>query len=315
MVIAAGVAVSAIVSCSSPITQRSAASAFEVPQPLITDARPRSYEGVHNVVAFHEDFYSGSAPEGEAGFETLHEMGIKTIVSVDGAAPNLNAAKRYGMRYIHLPIGYNGFEEARKLELVRATRDAIVRGGVYIHCHHGKHRSACAAASVAQSLGWMTAQEGQARMKVSGTAMNYTGLYQCAAASAVLVANVIDAVSAEFPEIQPPKGLVKSMVEIDEVTEHLKAIEAAGWNVPPDQPDLVATAEAGRLADLFRQLQTNERVARKSEDFMEKLKADEARAQKLEAMLAAGEKDGKRLSVQLGVIIASCMECHTKYRD
>jgi hypothetical protein len=96
-------------------------------------------------------------------------------------------AKARGIRYIHLPIGYNGFDEQRKLQLVRATRDAMVQGPVYIHCHHGKHRSAGAAATIAASLGWLSPAESVDRMHVSGTAANYTGLYACASSATILV--------------------------------------------------------------------------------------------------------------------------------
>ena len=316
IVVVAGLAACVLVSCISTHekTQEVSVSA-RVQLPELADTKPLNYAGLHNVVAFHEGFYSGSVPEGEVGFLTLADMGVKTIISVDGAAPDLESAKKYGMRYIHLPIGYNGFDEQRKLELVRATRDAYAAGRVYIHCHHGKHRSAGAAAVISQSLGWMNAKEGEARMRVSGTAANYTGLYQCAATSMVLGENVIDAVPVDFPEIQLPKGLVKSMLEIDEVNENLKLIEQAGWNAPADHPDLVPAAEAGRLANLFKNLKSNDRVMRKPEDFLERLKAEETRAQKLEEMLAAGEKEVKKLSTELSVLGTSCKECHTKYRD
>ncbi len=315
IVVAAGLAATVLVSCASTEKSPSASVVAAVQPPAMSDTKPANYDGLHNVVAYHESYYSGSVPEGEEGFKTLAGMGIKTIITVDGAAPDLVSAKKYGMRYIHLPIGYNGFDESRKLELVRATRDSMADGPVYIHCHHGKHRSAGAAASVAQSLGWMNAKEGEARMKVSGTAANYIGLYQCAASSTVLGANVIDAVPADFPEVQPPKGMVKSMIEIEEVNDRLKLIEHAGWKVPADHPDLVPVAEAGRLADLFRDLKSLDSSARHPQDFMEMLKKDQDRAQKIEVMLAAGEKDAAKISAEFAALGKSCKDCHAKYRD
>ena len=121
-------------------TRGGAVGAIEMP--TLKDSKPRNYHGLHNVVAFFDGYLSGSAPEGDIGFEELERMGVKTIISVDGAVPAVERAKARGMRYIHLPIGYNGFDEKRRLELVRATRDAMKDGPVYLHCHHGKHRSA-----------------------------------------------------------------------------------------------------------------------------------------------------------------------------
>ena len=214
-----------------------------------------------------------------------------------------------------MPIAYNGFDEQRKLELVRATRDAMSEGSVYIHCHHGKHRSAGAAATVVASLGWMTTDEATARMRVSGTAANYKGLYECTAAAGVLGANVIDGVPAAFPEVAPPAGFVKGMVELEEINERLKAIEMAGWATPTDHADLVPAAEAGRMADLLRLLSQGDRAQSKGADFGSRLKGDGENVQKLEDMLIAGEKDGKKLSAQLAIVAASCKDCHARYRD
>jgi len=58
---------------------------------------PRQLPGLHNVVPYtgsgSEAFYSGSAPEGDAGFDALVKLGIKTVISVDGATPDLARAK------------------------------------------------------------------------------------------------------------------------------------------------------------------------------------------------------------------------------
>lgn len=283
--------------------------------PAITETAPRDYPGLHNAVTYHEGFVSGSVPEGDAGFETLAAMGVKTIISVDGAEPEVDKAAARGMRYIHLPIGYNGFDEERKLQLVRATRDAMKDGPVYIHCHHGKHRSAGAAATVVASLGWQTPAAGVERMKVSGTAPNYKGLYACAQGATVLGAGVIDAVPAGFPAVSKPSGFVKGMVEIDEVFEHLKAVEKAGWTAPKDHPDLVPVAEAGRLADLYRVLTQTPYVGRRPADFIALMNESGTRAQRLEDLLAGGEKNASKLSAQFKLVAASCKDCHVKHRD
>ncbi|XVJ58830.1 MAG: cytochrome c [Tepidisphaera sp.] len=310
--------VGSVVSCSSqdqPAAQTGRQGRAPIPLPALSDATAKDYPGIHNAVAFHEGYVSGSVPEGQAGFETLAAMGIRTIISVDGAAPDVEAAKALGMRYIHLPIGYNGFNEQRKLELVRASRDALAQGPVYIHCHHGKHRSAGAAATVAASLGWSTPDQGVARMKVSGTAPNYKGLYSCATTATVLSASTIDAVPGDFPAVDPPKGLVKAMVEIDEVFEHLKSIEKAAWKAPSDHPDLVPAAEAGRLADHYRLLVDDAYTRRKPAEFKAFMERSRDEAQALEDLLGAATPDPIKLAAQSKLIAASCKECHTKYRD
>jgi protein tyrosine phosphatase (PTP) superfamily phosphohydrolase (DUF442 family) len=283
--------------------------------PSLKDDKPRNLAGLHNVVAYHGGFFSGSVPEGQAGFDTLAALGVKTIISVDGAVPDVAAARQRGIRYIHLPIGYNGFDEARKLQLARATRDAFRDGPVYIHCHHGKHRSAGAAGTIAVSLGWATPEEMTQRMKVSGTAPDYKGLYSCTAAATPLAAVALEAVDADFPEISRPAGFVKGMVEVDEIFEHLKAIETAGWKTPPDHPDLVPAAEAGRMADAFRLLHDTDFVRRKPAEFAVLMQECGAYAQSLEDGMTAGAPDVPKLSQQFKLMSASCKNCHVKYRD
>ncbi len=300
---------------AAPAQAEPAPAVATIPPPSTGDPTPRDYPGIHNAVAYHDGFISGSAPEGEQGFETLAAMGVRTIISVDGAEPDVAAAAAHGIRYVHLPIGYNGFDEERKLQLVRATRDAIRDSPVYMHCHHGKHRSAGAAAAVAVSLGWLTPDSSVARMHVSGTAPNYKGLYSCATHSVVLASHVIDAVDDDFPAVWKPTGFVRNMVETDEVYEHLKAIQKADWAAPADHPDLVPVAEAGRLADLFRLAIETEYVKRRPADFTEMLRSSQDAAQSLEDLLATAQPDAVKLEEHFKLITASCKDCHVKYRD
>lgn len=281
--------------------------------PTLADSVPNDYPGIHNVVAYAPDFYSGGVPEGDEGFDTLKAWGIRTILSVDGAAPLVDKATSRGMRYVHLPIGYNGFDETRKVELVRAVRD--LPRPIYLHCHHGKHRSAGAAGTVAVSLGWMSNDDAVARMKVSGTSPSYPGLYACTREASVLEQAVIDAAAAEFPAVARTSGVVRNMVAVDEVVERLKLIEKAGWKAPSNHPDLVPAAEAGQLADLLRTLADDAEVKPKPDDFHRQLARNAAEAQALEDLLVAPQIDVVRLGEQFKVINASCKECHRAHRD
>ena len=311
---------SCLSACSSrgdarPTSVDSTSSAPPVAPPTMADARPHDFAGLHNVVAFHDGYLSGSVPRGDAGFETLAAMGVKTIISVDGALPDVAGAKRRGIRYVHLPIGYDGFDERRRLELTRASRDAMREGPVYVHCHHGKHRSAGAAAAVAVGLGWSSPEASVGRMKIAGTAPTYTGLYACALAATALRPSEIDAVSAEFPEVSLPTSFVQGMIDADAALEHLQALERAGWAVPADHPDLVPAAEARRLADLLRVMADGDHGQPRPADFAAALRKNGVLAQHLEDRLAAGETDPTVLSGRLRLVIASCKDCHIKHRD
>ncbi|MEY2713958.1 MAG: hypothetical protein RIT24_301 [Planctomycetota bacterium] len=281
----------------------------------------RDFPGLHNVVSYQGSgaaaFYSGGVPEGDAGFDALVKLGIKTIVSVDGALPDLERAKARGMRYVHLPIGYDGFDDVRKAELVRAVRD--LPKPLYLHCHHGKHRSAGAAATVAVSLGWMTNAEAAARMKVSGTAEGYKGLWTCTAKAAPMMAAAIDAARADFPELTRPDSMVAAMVAADEVLERIKLVEKNGWKVPAAHPDLAPAADAGRIADLLRLLEKDDHVAKLCEsdrgDFLALLAVNARQAGALEELLAAKSSDVAKLGAAMKDLNAGCKACHVKHRD
>lgn len=271
--------------------------------------------GVHNVVAYADGVYSGSQPEGPHAFETLAGMGVKTVISVDGAAPDVGAAAARGLTYVHLPIGYDGVSAERREQLARATRDALRRGPVYIHCHHGKHRSAGAAGSAVVSLGLCTPEHAMERMRVSKTAANYTGLWAAPGEARRLSDAEIDRIAGDFPAVSRPSGMVAAMVEMDHAYDHLKQIQKAGWTAPSDHPDLVPAAEAGRLAEAVRLLREHDDVKGKPKGFMELLAESFVAADALEKGLAAGAKDTARLDADLKRLGASCGECHMHYRD
>ena len=291
--------------------------AAKITPPPVGAAKPVDYPGLPNVVTYHDGFICGGVPEGKAGFDTLAAMGVKTIISVDGSVPDIAEAKAHGMRYVHLPFGYNGFDEPRELEMAQAVERFEGGGPIYIHCHHGKHRSASAAGTVSVCMGWMDNAEAAQLMKVSGTAPNYTGLYKCTADAKPLTPAQLSAAPANFPEVTRPNGFVESMVAIDETNDRLKAIEKHGWKAPADHPDLAPVAEAAQLESLFRVLGETERAKPKAGkgEIATLLGQAGERAQGLEDMLAKGEPDPAKLSAQFALIASSCKNCHAKYRD
>jgi len=282
--------------------------------PQLTDTKPADLGGIHNVVAYGDGLYSGSAPEGDHAFSTLAAMGVKTIISVDGAIPDVEAAKKEGLRYVHLPIQYSGIESERSKEIARAVRD--LPKPLYLHCHHGKHRSAAALGSAAVQLGLLKPEDAVARMKVSGTAPTYKGLYACVANETLRAASELDAVNANFPEVANPSGIVEAMVELDERLDHLKECEKSGWTPSREHPDLVALAELSRFSDLYRQLEAeSEWIAKHDAKFAEMLAASAKRAEEFEAALDSPVRDLARFSSFMKDMTNDCKACHVAYRD
>jgi protein tyrosine phosphatase (PTP) superfamily phosphohydrolase (DUF442 family) len=310
MLIAGFGAALALAACTAT-TQSQPPSARIAPPPR-SATQPADYQGLLNVVTYGDALYCGAVPEGAEGFKTLAAMGVKTILTVDGAAPDVELARQFGMRYVHLPIGYDGMTKERTLEIARAVQD--LPGPIYIHCHHGKHRSAAATGAAAVTLGLLTREQALAEMKVSGTAANYTGLWQAVRDAAPATPQELAKASNVFPETSPIGDLAEVMVHVDETFDHLKAIEKAGWNVPADHPDLVPVAEAGRLTELFRNAPKPKPAAR-TEEFDAWIKAQADHASAVEQALLSGDSTPQALSAKLKLVAQSCTQCHAKYRD
>jgi protein tyrosine phosphatase (PTP) superfamily phosphohydrolase (DUF442 family) len=283
-----------------------------VDSPLLAAVTPADYAGLHNVVAFTDSLYSGAVPEGDEGFATLQGMGIKTIISVDGEKPDLERAQAHGLRYVHLPIGYNGMDHKRTLEIARAVKE--LPGPIYLHCHHGKHRSAGAAGAAAVTLGELTNAEAVARMKVSGTAPNYKGLYQCVEVATIAKPEHLAQADGTFPEIYQTSGMVQSMVQINDAVSHLSAIDKAGWQTPANHPDLVPAAEAGRLADLLRVLHDDPSKKDYPAEYSQAFLKDSQLVETLEEGILNNESP-QLLSEKFKAIQQSCKDCHATFRD
>jgi protein tyrosine phosphatase (PTP) superfamily phosphohydrolase (DUF442 family) len=202
--------------------------------------------GLHNVFRLSDRLYSGSSPEGDEGFESLWKLSVKTIISVDGARPDVERAHKYGLRYVHLPIGYDGVPDEQGLRIAKAVRD--LPGPVYVHCHHGQHRGPAAAAvarlCVDDRCSVEAALEGMQR---AGTDPHYTGLYAAPKEMHRPTREELDRVPDDFPEVAEVAGLAQVMVEVDERWGRLKLARAAGWKPPPDHPDIDPPHEALQL--------------------------------------------------------------------
>ena len=116
--------------------------------PVVPPAKIQPVEAtsIHNVFRVSDRIYSGSSPDGEAGFAELEQLGVKTIISVDGAKPDVESARKHGLIYVHLPFGYDGIPREKLVALAQAAD--MLSGPFYIHCHHGKHRGPAAVAAI-----------------------------------------------------------------------------------------------------------------------------------------------------------------------
>lgn len=208
--------------------------------------------GIPNAYQVSPRIYCGAEPRGERAFEELENLGIRTILSVDGARPDALAANARGIRYVHLPIGYGELDREKALRIAKAVRD--LPGPVFIHCHHGKHRGPTAAALAAMSTAGWNAEQSVQWMRAAGTSQAYRGLYKTVETFRPPTAAELKRVSDDFPSVSQPSALVDSMLTIDEHWGNLSAFHDRRFASLPDRPDLEPAHEALLLAEEFREL-------------------------------------------------------------
>jgi protein tyrosine phosphatase (PTP) superfamily phosphohydrolase (DUF442 family) len=274
--------------------------------------------GIENTFRLSPWLYSGGDPHGVEALTALKELGVKTIISVDGATPDVETARKLGLRYVHLPIGYDGVPRGQSLRIIKAVKS--LPGPVYVHCHHGKHRGPAAAAVCGLATEGWNKEQALAWMKAAGTSPDYRGLYTSAREFVPPTADELERAGTEFPERAKVPALVEMMVEVDERWDRLKAVEKAGFKAPADQPDIDPPHEALQLAELFRELVRLPETKGRGKAFLAAAEAAERNATSLEAAIRSlNERPTpealKRAETAFLAAGKSCTTCHASHRD
>lgn len=277
------------------------------------DSAPKRIEipGVHNAFHVTDQVWSGSQPEGDKTFAALAKLGIKTIISVDGAKPDVEAARRHGLRYIHLPFGYDGVPANRVAELARAAGHDS--SPVYVHCHHGLHRGPTAAAIICQSKANWTTNQAEAWMRDAGTASEYAGLYRSVATFKKPTPEELAAVK-DLPEVAKSSSVVEAMVAIDEHFSRLKLSQKANWKTPPNHADITPEHEAMLLWEQLRELDQINDTASHSVDYRTKLgNAKEAVGSLRQSLMEVGTPAA--IDQSFARVGDMCSACHKRFRN
>jgi len=267
--------------------------------------------GLENTFRVTDTIYSGSQPETEADFEALSKLGVKVIVSVDGSKPDLQAAHRFGLKYVHLPFGYDGVPTHRVAGLVKVA--SLESGPFYVHCHHGLHRGPTAVALMCEATqGWSPTQALE-WMREAGTAQEYQGLYESARGFRPPTAEELASIS-ELPEVSRTSTLVEAMVAMDAHVSTLRQAQKAGWETPPEHPDVSAAHEVAMLWELYREIPRTVDLTGWPEGFLLKLTEAEDATGKLRTLLnETGDREALDLAFQQST--QACTACHRDFRN
>ncbi|MDR3406810.1 MAG: hypothetical protein P4L99_30275 [Chthoniobacter sp.] len=270
---------------------------------------------LHNVFKLDAALYSGNAPEDEAAFRELARLGVKTIVTVDGTKPNVALAHQFGMRYVHLPFGYDGLPQTRGVELAKAVQVAEADGPVYLHCHHGKHRGPTAAAVVCRALDGWTVDQAIDFLHEAGTAPDYAGLYRDVRAFRPPPAAELARMRTDFPETAQTPPMVDTMVAIDQHCDALKAAQKTGWREVPGHPETSPAQTAVLMWELFREALRDPETKQRGEDYAAKLAEGEKTADALRTVLGARGQAGEARDAAFQQMTQTCTACHKAHRN
>jgi len=270
----------------------------------------KNLPGVEHFRRWSERVAQGGQPAGPQAFRALAAEGITTVLSVDGAMPDVEEAARAGLSYVHVPIGYDGIDADEQLRILKAVQSS--KGPVYVHCHHGLHRGPAAAAVARMGVDGVAPVEAVRGLKESGCSPAYAGLFRDVLQWKAPSPAALAALGA-LPSAVMPAGVRDAMVHVDERWDFLAASQSAAWARLPQFPDITPAHEAGMLREQFRELQRLTEAVAKGQDFLELARQAEAAASSLEEALrieAVPSADAAWAPLK-----QSCTNCHGIWRD
>ncbi len=249
---------------------------------------------LENRIQIHPQLMSGAAPVGEEAFAELAGLGVKVVVSVDGQRPEIELARKHGLRYIHIPIGYDGVHDDACKAAAALTKQ--IKDPMYVHCHHGKHRGPAMAAVIAQSAGWLDRKQAIELLKRAGTGSQYAGLWRD-----------VDGfqpqpISAELPklvEVAEISTLASHMVDTSLQYEVLlDSMKTNDWKVSDVRLLQEALRESHRVC--------NEEMRPWMHDSVRLVHAMESQVER---------KDFQELRESMTRLKQACNQCHERYRN
>lgn len=276
--------------------------------------------GLPNAHQINAKLLFGGQPDARAGWSSLKALGVKTVISVDGVMPDVTSARASGIRYVHLPHGYDGIPENRVVELASAVQR--LKGPIYIHCHHGTHRSPAAAAVACVAAGLLSPETGEQILRTAGTSVRYAGLYDVVRTTRPLDSGALNSSAVRFTESVPPPPIVRLMAELERTVDRLDMIAASGWESDPLRPKSGPQHEAlmlkEHLTEFHRVIVEENTNVRREQGFSEQSAIARRRASALAALLVKAPKSPQELAdadSAFAAVKANCAECHRRYRD
>lgn len=315
----------------APKSIESAPSVVAVPPPMqfegkayeeanritLPKVKPEEAPGLHNIFKLSKNIISGSEPHGEEAIKKISEMGVKTILSVDGKVPDAELAAKYGMKYVHVPIQYKGITDEELTQISKTFREQ--QGPFFVHCFHGKHRGPAAAEIGRLVLDGIPRGEAIAEMRQwCGTAASYEGLYKTIAVGSIPSEGQTRSYDWNFPSAQPLTGIGQAMTIISRADDNLKDLSKHQWQAYAEHPDADALNEAIKLASALERANQLVEVAKQPENYR-KWMADSATQSVTLRDTLKNLREGKAKTEDVDnaykALSKTCSACHDSYRN
>lgn len=273
----------------------------------------------HHFIRVSARVCCGAQPESETHYASLRAMGVQTIVSVDGMRPNVSTARKFGLRSIHIPIGYDGISADAGRDLAEVVRQTD--GLIFVHCHHGRHRGPAAAAVTAMAAGQIDRVRADAILKQAGTSPQYSGLWRDVAAYTPAIDQGPASVLVETAETSL---LVQSMSQLSQAIELIKQSHDFGWSVGsqdtvdskvwvPSRSVVVSPGDAAVLIEeAFRESMRSTEVL-STPAMATAMKHSQILSQNLRQAIA--DQDWSAADLSLQRLTAACAQCHQHHRN
>lgn len=242
-----------------------------------------------------EGVYVGGVPTGGADWESLAGLGVRTVVGVDGLPPNTQAARRHGMRVIHVPIGYGEIDADASAQLARVGVES--ERPLYVYCHHGRHRGPAAAALICRAAGLFNSPAARQLLEEAGTDPKYVGLWRSVVD---FQPPAQDAIVPPLSEASPVPPLRRAMSQLDDA-----------WDRAQAAPDPATRDEAIVLAN--EALKESRRAAEAQGAIAEMIvRFDDSLADLRAVASASTAAEFHRAAAE---VTTACVVCHTRHRD
>ena len=265
----------------------------------MTKQKLDTLDGVYKL---DDNLYIGPAP-GKKHFSELKSLGIKSLISVDGAVPDLKGAESEEMSYAHVPIRYKGISDAQKLAILAAYEQ--LPKPVYLHCHHGIHRAPTSAMIILMNQKRRNKQSAIKEMKTIGTGLNYKGLYKTVETFEPIAESDIKN-HKTVPAKATLEDFTEQMAQLDRIFDRLKKYTTQNWKASGDN-----SPEHDSL--LFRESMTEIVRFNKDKRFHKELIKMQSDAVELEKEIKL--KAFTAASQRVKQLRKDCRSCHEKYRD